>query len=333
MACNGCGKNARLVIVVMIEGNRMRHVGNWYRGWFRYLFFDKVFHKEEKHATWYLQRPYLERQEVNDQLIQLIEAGKPFMVSRLGAGETFAMRTYEFDHTKNKEKSLKQICDCAGFFPPEQEYAQRFLSLMKEALQDADMMGTALVPFDGYFMKKYMKKEAPSMDIGGAMPLFVENPWSRLLKGKKVLVVHPFAKTIQKQYAQREKLFPGTEILPEFELITYKAVQTSAGEVDERFADWFEALAFMENEIAQIEYDIALLGCGAYGTPLAAWIKRQGKQVVHIGGALQILFGIKGKRWDERPKVASIYNAHWCYADPSETPRAAGMVEGGCYWQ
>ena len=40
-------------------------------------------------------------------------------------------------------------------------------------------------------------------------------------------------------------------------------------------------------------FDIALIGCGAYGFPLAAFVKGIGKKAVHIGGPLQLFFGIK----------------------------------------
>lgn len=49
-----------------------------------------------------------------------------------------------------------------------------------------------------------------------------------------------------------------------------------------------------------VDYDIVLLGCGAYGFPLAAYAKRRGKQAIHMGGSLQLLFGIKGKRWEDQ---------------------------------
>jgi glycerol-3-phosphate dehydrogenase len=51
------------------------------------------------------------------------------------------------------------------------------------------------------------------------------------------------------------------------------------------------------------DYDVALIGCGAYGLPLASHVKRKGKQSIHLGGGLQLLFGIKGKRWDDNPEV------------------------------
>ena len=46
-------------------------------------------------------------------------------------------------------------------------------------------------------------------------------------------------------------------------------------------------------------FDVAIIGCGAYGMPLAAMLKQAGKQAIHLGGATQLLFGIKGKRWEE----------------------------------
>lgn len=40
------------------------------------------------------------------------------------------------------------------------------------------------------------------------------------------------------------------------------------------FSTWFDALDYMCGECEKIDFDIALLGCGAYGYPLAAHIKK-----------------------------------------------------------
>lgn len=77
---------------------------------------------------------------------------------------------------------------------------------------------------------------------------------------------------------------------------------------------------------------MALIGCGAYGFPLAAHIKKMGKQAVHLGGVLQILFGIKGRRWDESD-THLMYNENWVYPDRSEIPAGADKVENACYWE
>lgn len=96
-------------------------------------------------------------------------------------------------------------------------------------------------------------------------------------------------------------MFDNPDILPEFELKTLKAVQTLAGEKEDRFKTWFEALNYMYTEAMKIDFDIAIIGCGAYGMPLASMLKEAGKKAIHMGGVTQILFGIKGKRWEEEP--------------------------------
>jgi hypothetical protein len=88
----------------------------------------------------------------------------------------------------------------------------------------------------------------------------------------------------------------------------------------------------MKDEVAAKQFDVAIIGCGAYGFPLAAHVKRLGKQAVHLGGATQILFGIRGNRWDKHPAISSLYNEHWVRPDVTEKPSGAEKVEGACYW-
>ncbi len=174
-------------------------------------------------------------------------------------------------------------------------------------------------------------KQANFVKLETLEPYDFEHPWSKALEGKKVLVIHPFAKTIEMQYKKRELLFANKDVLPAFELITLKAVQTIAGEQAD-FETWFDALAYMERQIDAIDFDVAIIGCGAYGFPLAAYVKQIGKKGIHLGGATQFLFGIKGKRWEDIPEMAAMMNEHWVRPLPEETPKQNKKVEGGCYW-
>ena len=119
--------------------------------------------------------------------------------------------------------------------------------------------------------------------------------------------------------------------LPEYELKTLRAVQSNAG-AEVPYKDWFEALKWMEDEIAKIDFDICILGCGAYGLPLAATIKRMGKKAIHMGGILQFLFGITSKRYDENEKYKPFINEYFVHPDAKDRPQNASAVEGGCYW-
>lgn len=105
-----------------------------------------------------------------------------------------------------------------------------------------------------------------------------------------------------------------------------KAVNSLRGNCE--FSSWFEALDYMKSQIEAIDFDIAILGCGAYGFPLAAHIKKIGKKAVHVGGSTQLIFGIKGKRWEGRDFI----NEHWVSPRPQDRPVGFESVEGGCYW-
>ena len=88
----------------------------------------------------------------------------------------------------------------------------------------------------------------------------------------------------------------------------------------------------MEGRIAQTDFDVAIIGCGAYGFPLAAKVKDMGKVAIHLGGATQILFGIKGARWDLNQKINRWYNEAWTRPSESDKPKNAAAVESACYW-
>ena len=165
-------------------------------------------------------------------------------------------------------------------------------------------------------------------------PYRFSNPWSEALKGKKVLVVSPFADTIESQYKnKREKLFPGTEVLPEFELSTIKAYNTIGGNNPyKEINNWFDALENMKNKMNQTEYDIALLGCGSYAFDLAAHAKRQEKKAITLCGSLQVLFGIYGLRYEAYLRQIGLLNESWVRPSQNEKPEGYRLVENGAYW-
>lgn len=149
-----------------------------------------------------------------------------------------------------------------------------------------------------------------------------------------MLVVSPFEETIRKQYEKRKLLFKNPDVLPDFELVTLKAVQgIGDSKKDLPYKDWFEALEDMKSKISKIDFDIALIGAGAYGMFLGAHCKELGKKAVHMGGATQLLFGIKGRRWDTFFEK-TLYNENWTRVSQKETPAGLEKFEEGtfAYW-
>ncbi|MBC7535650.1 MAG: hypothetical protein H7258_08160, partial [Ferruginibacter sp.] len=228
------------------------------------------------------------------------------------------------------EHHKQVLCDVSGFFPFTQPNMDQFCKTYLEFIKNIDVLGVWRVGEEN--VADLFNEHIQLINLPAIEPYYFATPWSSALKGKKVLVISPFTESIKKQYEKRTLLFANKEMLPDFELLTITAVQTVA-ENTEGFTDWFEALESMYAQIAKMEFDVAIIGAGAYGMPLANFIKmKMGKIAIHMGGATQLLFGIKGKRWDSFPSIKAMYNEHWI--NPSEAERPAGLdkVEGGSYW-
>lgn len=88
----------------------------------------------------------------------------------------------------------------------------------------------------------------------------------------------------------------------------------------------------MKSAMEAVDLDVCIIGAGAYGLPLAAHAKKVGRIAIHLGGATQVLFGIRGRRWDDNKIISKSYNEHWTHPKPGETPRHHKKVEGGVHW-
>lgn len=279
---------------------------------------------------------------------------KPCMISRFGAVEISSLVNYieikSGEHNilgyikgENSEwwwnEGIRRcMTDNAGFFPNTDENLIKFGELMLEDIKQIDVLASWQEK-EHLLIQEFLSTDFihyTSFDC-----FWVDKPWTIALENKKVLVVHPFSDEINFQYSNnRDNLFKNKHILPNFELITLKSVQSIGG--NSEFASWFEALDFMKNKIDNIDYDICLLGCGAYGMPLAAHIKRNGKKAIHIGGSLQLFFGIKGRRWEdpnygieihkEHGKYASLFNEFWIRPGEASQVKNAYKVDNECYW-
>lgn len=315
--------------------------------YFIYKVFRKILRRKNPYTNIFVQ---YSGQVANDYLRDLIlstEGG--LMISKFGTIELSAVCCFSAnergitihdlwnglrgDYSIHPEEAIKKLCDNSGFFPQDVNLRERYKNLVLSDVREINVISSY------QYSEKYLLKELADcvkVDLDGFYaPFLWKNPWTSCLKDKKVLVVHPFVDSIKEQYAKRKHLFSNPEVLPVFkELILIKAVQSiSNNGMNTGFNDWFEALQYMENEIDCHDYDIAIIGCGAYGMDLAAHVKRQGKIAIHLAGWTQMLFGIYGNRWlNDQPKYAHFINDYWVRPKKEERPKGAESVEKGCYW-
>jgi len=285
------------------------------------------------------------KEYANSFIFDLLIDDKPCMISRFGSTEMSCLTNYIgvkrgnksiVSYIKGKELEwwwkdsvLNNMNIASGFFPPTIEKLEMFCKNMFEDISQIDILGSWLKE-EVHFLS--LMNNTKFVVLEDLEPFFCNNPWTKALEGKKVLVVHPFVESIKKQYDKKDLIF-SNNLLPNFELITLKAVQSLAGS-NVGFKDWFEALEYMKTEIDKIDYDICIIGAGAYGMPLAAHVKRTGKKAFHLAGSTQLLFGIKGKRWEEFVvwPYKNLFNEHWIRPKEEERPQNAEKVENACYW-
>lgn len=280
-------------------------------------------------------RGVLTDQEGNNKLYEMVLSEKPFAATRFGGTETKTIADVLYTKAGGKlggvsDRTLTRIMQLSGFFPADKEALSRFVDLYMDCCADIDLLGVWNILLQSYLADECVTN-AELSELRMFEPYYFEQPWTRALEGKRVVVIHPFAGTIESQYQKRQQLFENKELLPEFELRCVKAVQTLAGNKSEH-ETWFDALEWMYQKTMDEDFDVALIGCGAYGLPLAVKIKRAGKQAVHVGGSLQLFFGIKGNRWDNHEVIGKLYNDAWVRPSEMEMIKKADVVEGGCYW-
>lgn len=302
-------------------------------------------YQKEKSIVGYIgKQKLLTAEETNKTILDGINSGKGFWASRFGETELGTMvEVLKGQYVVNYcmlRRRYRSLCNNAGFFPNSPKLICKYVDLMLDEMPGIDIHGVWPLHMENYFRELYFPN-AKCACFGDFEPYSAKEyfkPWTTALKGKKVLVVHPFSELIEEQYCNnRERIFENSilepdDILPKFELHTLKAVQTIAGNKDDRFCNWFEALDWMTERCERIDYDVAILGCGAYGFPLAARIKKQGKAAIQLCGATQILFGIMGQRWESIPSILQMQNEYWVRPGKRERIMNQCSVEEGCYW-
>jgi hypothetical protein len=275
----------------------------------------------------------LSADEGNSLIARLLESGEPTAIGKLGGVESEALGRYIENGGKPERwdtNTRLTLYRNAGVFPLDDGVFRRWCVEFLDSLSSLDLVAVWYNTHESRIIRRFATS-AKLAELTSLEPYYHKNPWSRCLKGRKVLVIHPFEQSIRRQFLHRDKIWQDQRCLPDFELDTIKPPLSDAL-AKSGFQDWFDALQYMKTEISKKDFDVAIVGAGAYSLPLVAYIKRKGKSAIHLGGATQTLFGIKGRRWDNNAFFARSYNDYWSRPLEEETPHNAAVVEDGCYW-
>lgn len=283
----------------------------------------------------------------NDEIIKLIKNGKPFTISRLGIGpETYI--TYQYIKSNKINYSYlhpktKTLYNAGIYFEKGDEHSLKlFIKAYDRAIFNSDILACMNIKNVEYIQQYFSQKYNLQNIYSRALEPFYQvqegiKPWTHHLYGKKILVINPFVESFKKQMRNNFRIFKDDNkkiFLENQEFVWYKSYQTIAG--NHIHSNWFETFMIMCQDISKLDFDVALLGCGGYGLPLCNFIKSKlNKSAIYIGGGLQLLFGVMGKRWENNDMWKKIIKENDCkFIRPNQEEMCENLntIEYGCYW-
>ena len=268
---------------------------------------------------------------------QIIKNNEPFMMARVGNTELWIVK--EYLHKKRNLISnynsfwADYLLNTSGFFTRNniKDDIDEFAIQHVEAIRNCDFnlcYGNDELAVGLKMTLDNLQTQSYNFDWE-SLTIPFNNSWFKLLNGKKILVISPYSKSIKKQYNNIKKIYSND--YPKFELITYQSYETQLGN-DLGFNSYFDVLDKMEEDILKIDFDIALVCCGAYGYILSSRIKNMGKSAIELCSYLPNWFGIKIKRYCTKLDVNKYWNENWIF--PIENPiKKSEEIEESCYWE
>jgi hypothetical protein len=267
-------------------------------------------------------------------IFDAIQSSVPHAIGKIGSLEAETLDIFLRAEVQGMSPAYptilrEQIFTNMGIFPAEGDAVTEYCRTLLHALEEIDILIVWGNPGERHVLRAGDQRTLIRLE--SLEPWYFEAPWSRALAGKSVVVVHPFSDTIERQYARRFNIWGNSHVLPDFELRTVR-MPLSPALVSSPFQSWSEQYEYVADQMLAKPFDVALIGAGGMSLLLAAAAKKSGAVGVHMGGLTQILFGIKGRRWERSRFLANRFNEFWVRPSGAETPKASQKVEQGCYW-
>lgn len=257
-------------------------------------------------------------------------------IGKIGESELRGVRDYlryrNADGTcEHWPRSAVRLNRNAGVFPGESRQFSQFAQEYLSSLQSVDTLAVWYNKDENRVVREFCSA-ASLVEVRCLQPVYWRDSWFSLLNNKTLLVVSPFERTIRYQYQRvadiwKERL----DMRPLYGLETIRCPFSNYIE-NSPYSSWTDTLADMKAKMADTNFDVAVIGAGAWSVPLAAHAKALGKVGIHLGGGTQLLFGIVGKRFENNLLLMQKRNEYWIRPLPEETPEKSVAIEGGCYW-
>lgn len=305
------------------------------------------------------------------QIKQALDTKQPIVIGKIGTNELLLIYCYHLITQGRMQwfppDVLAEMENGAGLYPLDKATIETFIRVYLDSLRALDVFASwndRFIDFEEALYSSYISKynsvssksEKSKKSDGGIVELTSlesfytsrEHWWQTLFRGKCILVISPFVDSIQRQLepGQRARVWTGRWVgfWPDdinFKFIRFEHPWSLLSKEEQEqlplatsrcFAD---KLKRFEKEIAEIgDFDIALIGAGCYSLPLCAYIKNTKQRIAfHLGGGLQMMFGVYGARWNTSSSIFKEYvNDVWIRPSGNEIPSGYKKQEGGAYF-
>ena len=279
--------------------------------------------------------------EGNNLILERLSSSKTTAIGRLGSVESNLLAAFEAGNVTHRNKWEAWIN--AGISYPTKSVINQFSTAYFESISTLDglaMWPTNLLPSQEYLISEHLPKTSFLIPLRSLDPvqmvasgLSSTEVWTSAMKNKNVLVVHSFSDLICSQYSKNSSLHK-TKILPEFNLHTLTPPVTNG------LTFWKGSYTtnlnkmniIIEDYVSKSSIDLALVAAGSYGLPITSKLKTLGISTVYMGGSLQLLFGILGKRWQDIPEIKASYTNSWIDGSKENHPLGYKLIDRGTYW-
>lgn len=278
-------------------------------------------------------------QKDNLYIKSIIESNKPFFIGRIAGCEL----KVAYNHIKNDLLELAddiiELENNAGIKINNRLSLERYVKELLEAYKNCTAIAewektgkVYMITGVGQQLISELTPKIPKIEARALEPYYFKDSWMLSLKGKRILIIHPFILTFTKQVDKLKSIYPNQNWFEDCSFCFLHPPFTLAGNHDGK--DWhehYENFLKILNDVN--DFDVALVAAGGYGMLISNYIfKEFNKSVIYVGGALQLFFGVIGKRWFENKEVLKLVNDHWIRPDKNDKPNNFNKVEKGCYW-
>lgn len=260
----------------------------------------------------------------------------PFFIGRIAGIELQV--AYDLHHNRRlTSTALHEIVNNAGIHTESEESLVEYTRQLCQAYDHCTTIAIwdkegPVYAATGHAQEWILQRtKAPTIQARALEPYYDSDSWMSAMNGKRVLIIHPFYHSIQRQLPRLASLFPNRPWFPECSIEVVVPPMTCAGNHGGK--DWQVHLAAFYETMEKKEFDIALVAAGGYGMIIADMIHtRLHRSVMYVGGALQLFFGIIGKRWFDQKEILMLMNDEWIRPLKEDQPLHHVRVEKGCYW-